>query len=59
MGICAPKWRRILKKKKKTIKNNLLIPAAAVASRPPLSPPLITDFFPLLEPGKLHRLSPL
>ena len=32
---------------------------AAVASRPPLSPPLITDLFPFPEPGKLLRLNPL
>ena len=41
---CAPKWRKI-KQKKINTKNNLLVPAAAVASRPSLSPPLITDFF--------------
>ena len=48
----APKWR-------KTPKNNLLIPAAAVASRPSLSPPLITDLLPLPEPRELLRLNPL
>ena len=59
MVIYAPEWRRIKKKKKKTTKSNPLIPAAVVASRPPLSPPLITEFFPLPEPGKLLYLSPL
>ena len=47
------------KKKKKKTQNNLLFPVAAVASRPPLSPPLIAEPFPCPEPGKLLRLSPL
>ena len=40
-------------------KNNPLIPATAVASRPFLSPPLITNLFPFPKPGKLLHLSPL
>ena len=47
------------KQKEKKHKNNPLVPAAAVASRPPLFPSLIADLFPLPEPGKLLRLSPL
>ena len=59
MVSCAPKWRKILKKKKKNHKNNPLIPTAAVVSRPPLSPLLITAFFPFPEPGKFLYLNPL
>ena len=54
---CAPKWRKIQKNKKKNIKNNPLVPAATVASRPPLSPPLIANLFSLLEPSELLHLS--
>ena len=53
----ALKWRKI--KKKKTQNNPPSIPAAAVASRPSLSPPLITNLFSLPEPDELLRLSPL
>ena len=44
---------------KKTTKTTPLIPAAAVASRQPLSSPLITELFPFPKPGKLLRLNPL
>ena len=52
-----PKWRRIKKKQYKI--TPLLIPAAAVASRPFLSPPLITEPFSRPKPDKLLRLNPL